>query len=169
MMYKMFKFRLYPTATQVAGLEETIETCRRFYNNLLAERKHTYELEGRNVNKKEQLARIKFYRKENPYAMKVASHTLQVVVADIDRAYQHFFRRTKSGEQPGYPRFKAKNRFRSFGYQEYGNGFKIDGRRLRLLRIGRIAVRWHREIEGRIKTLRIQKKAGKWYAFFSNV
>ena len=47
----------------------------------------------------------------------------------------------KAGQTPGFPRFKARNRFSSFGFKEYGNGFKIDGRRLRLSGIGRIAIR----------------------------
>jgi putative transposase len=51
--------------------------------------------------------------------------------------------------------------------KELGNGFKLDGRRLKLSGIGRIAVRWHRPLQGQIKTLRISKKAGKWYAAFS--
>jgi putative transposase len=71
------------------------------------------------------------------------------------------------GETPGYPRFKGRNRFKSFGFKEYGNGFKIDGRRLRMFGIGRVAVRWHRPLEGTIKTLRIKQKAGKWYAHFA--
>jgi len=33
--------------------------------------------------------------------------------------------------------------------------------------VGRIPVRWHRPIEGDIKTVRISKKAGTWYAAFS--
>ncbi|MBE9171332.1 transposase [Pleurocapsales cyanobacterium LEGE 06147] len=44
---------------------------------------------------------------------------------------------------------------------------KIDGRRLKLLSIGRVPVRWHRPIEGKIKTVRIIKKAGKWYGCFA--
>ena len=64
---------------------------------------------------------------------------------------------------------KGRNRWRSFGYNELGNGFKLDGRRLKLSGIGRIAVRWHRPIEGLIKTLRISKKAGTWYAACSCV
>ncbi|HEY0607602.1 MAG TPA: transposase, partial [Herpetosiphonaceae bacterium] len=91
---------------------------------------------------------------------------LQVVVSDLDNAFSAFFRRVKAGETPGYPRFKGKNRFSSFGFKEYGNGFRIDGRRLRLSSIGRIAVRWHRPVEGKIKTLRLIEKAGKWYACF---
>jgi putative transposase len=51
--------------------------------------------------------------------------------------------------------------------REYGNGFKIDGRRLKLTGIGRIAVRWHRAIEGTIKTARIYCRAGKWFVAFA--
>lgn len=59
---------------------------------------------------------------------------------------------------------KGRNRCNSFGFKEYGNGFKLDGRRLRLFGIRRVAVRWHRPIEGTIKSVRIKRKAGKWYA-----
>jgi putative transposase len=38
---------------------------------------------------------------------------------------------------------------------------------LKLYGIGRVRVRWHRPIEGTIKTCRIVYKAGKWYACFS--
>lgn len=58
-------------------------------------------------------------------------------------------------------------RIQAFGFKEYGNGFKIDGRRLKLSFIGRVAVRWHRPIEGEIKTLRVKRLAGKWYACFA--
>jgi putative transposase len=40
---------------------------------------------------------------------------------------------------------------------------------LKLFNIGRVSVRWHRPLEGQIKTLRLSKKAGKWYASFSCV
>jgi len=92
------------------------------------------------------------------------AHVLQVVAADLDKAFQNFFRRVKSGETPSYPRYKGQDQFDSFGLKELGNGFKIDGRRLKISGIGRIAVRWHREIVGTIKTIRITRRAGKWYA-----
>jgi putative transposase len=83
------------------------------------------------------------------------------------QAFQAFFRRDKAGETPGHPRFKSRQRFRSFGLKEYNNGFKLDGRRLRLSGVGRVAVRWHRPPEGTIKMARIVRKAGKWYAVFA--
>ncbi len=65
--------------------------------------------------------------------------------------------------------FGSLPRFSGFGFKEYGNGFKSDGRRLTLSGIGRIAVRWHRAIEGAIKTARISCRAGKWFGAFACV
>jgi putative transposase len=166
-MHKTFKFRLYPSPIQERLLSQTLETCRIWYNVCLAQRRDAYEQKQRRVGKYEQLAWVKDYRKENPYAAQVHSHVIQVVVADLDKAFQAFFRRVKAGEKPGYPRFKGRDRFDSFGFKEYKNGFKIDGRRLRIYGVGRVAVRWHRPVEGRIKTLRIRRSVGKWYACFS--
>jgi putative transposase len=165
-VFQVFRYCLYPTPAQRCRLESTLETCRRFYNDCLGERKAAYETEGRTIAKAEQLRRVKIRKANNPYAAGVHSHVLQGVVADLHKAFDAFFRRLKAGEKAGYPRFKGKNRFRSFGFKEEGNGFKIDGRRLRLSGIGRVAVRWHRPLNGTIKTLRIVHKAGKWYAAF---
>jgi putative transposase len=164
---KVFRYRLYPTASQRQRLEDALETCRRFYNDCLGERKAAYEVEGRTIGKVEQLRRVKVHKGNNPFATDIHSHILQVVVTDLQKAFDAFFRRVRAGETPGYPRFKGVNRFRSFGLKEYGNGFKIDGRRLKLSGIGRIAVRWHRDIGGKIKTVRICRRAGKWYAAFA--
>jgi putative transposase len=164
---KTFCYRLYPSKAQARLLEETRETCRRFYNDCLAERRDGYEKDKRTVGKFEQLRRVKERKAANLYAAKVHSHILQVVVTDLDRAFQAFFRRVKAGETPGYPRFKGRHRFDSFGLKEYGNGFKIDGRRLKVSGIGRIVVRWHRPIEGTVNTVRIVRKADGWYACFA--
>lgn len=166
-MYKNYMYRLYPSKSQKKRLESILETCRRFYNDLLAERRDAWTNEGRSVSKTEQFRRVKELKSSNPFARDVHSHVLQVVVADLDKAFQAFFRRVKRGESPGYPRFKGKNRFSSFGLKEYGNGFKIDGRRLRLHGVGRVAVRWHRPLPSTPKTVRIIRKADGWYAMFT--
>ncbi len=167
MILKTYKYRLYPTKAQSRLLDQTVETCRLWYNVCLAERKNVWEKEKRSVNKFEQLAKVKEYRKENPYAALLHSHILQVVVADLDKAFGAFFRRVQAGETPGYPRYKGRNRLDSFGLKEYGNGFKVDGRRLKISGIGRVRVRWHRPVEGKIKTVRIRRQAGEWYACFA--
>ena len=166
-MLKTFKYRLYPTRAQTRLLDQTVETCRRLYNDCLAERKTAWEERHESIGKFAQLRKVKDLKTTNPYAASVHSHILQVVVADLDKAFAAFFRRAKAGETPGYPRFRGRQRFDSFGLKEYGNGFRLDGRRLKLSGIGRVAARWHRPIEGTIKTLRVARKAGHWYACFA--
>lgn len=158
--------RLFPSKTQAKDLVATLDVCRSFYNALLDERKVGHE-NGHAVTKTEQLRRVKELKQTCPEAASIHSHVLQVVASDLDKAFQNFFRRVKSGETPGYPRYKGRDQFDSFGLKELGNGFKIDGRRLKISGIGRIAVRWHREIVGAIKTVRITRKANKWYACFA--
>jgi putative transposase len=166
-MFKAFVYRLYPSKSQGGRLEAVRETCRHFYNALLRERKDAYEQHGISITKTEQLRKVKVEKATSPYALDIHSHILQNVAADLDKAFQAFFRRVKAGENPGYPRFRSRNRFAGFGFKEYGNGFSVDGRRLRLSGIGRIAVRWHRELEGKIKTARVFCRAGKWFVAFA--
>ncbi len=65
------------------------------------------------------------------------------------------------------PRFQGRNRYHSFTYKEYGNGAQLDNGYLVLSKIGRIAVRWSRPVEGTIKTVTISKEADGWYMSFS--
>jgi len=164
---KTFNYHLYPSKAQEKNLWLILNVARHFYNMCLGERKWTYQLEGRSVSKKEQLRQVKHYKSTFPQAQRVHSHVLQIAAADVDKVFVAFFRRVQNGEKPGYPRFKSRTRFHSFGLKEYGNGFKLDGRRLKIFGAGRIPVRWHRPIEGQIKTVRVVHKAGCWYACFA--
>lgn len=164
---KTFKYRLYPSKSQERQMFNTLAVCRNFYNMCLEERTLAYKIEGRSVTKFEQQKMAIRYRQTFPQAKTVYSQTLQTVTDDLDKAFKAFFRRVKAGEKPGYPRFKGRNRFHSFAFKQFGAGAKLDGRRLKLFGIGRVAVRWHRPIEGIIKTVRIVYKAGQWFACFS--
>lgn len=168
-MLKTYKYRLYPRPVQEKNLFKILACARHFYNMCLSERKWVHELEGRSVSKNDQLQQVKHYKATFPQARQVHSHVLQVAAADIDRAFQAFFRRIKAGEIAGYPRYKGRNRFNSFGFKEHGNGFRLDGNRLKVFGAGRIPVRMHRPIpdDGTIKTCRIKYQAGQWFVSFA--
>ena len=167
MQVKTFKYRLYPTASQECQLTLCLDAARNWYNMCVAERKYSYQLEGRTVGLYEQLRLVKCYKTTFRKFARVHSHIFQVATADCDKAFQSFFRRVKGKEKPGYPRFKGIQRFDSFGFKEYGNGFRLDGKRLKVSAVGRVRVRWHRPIGGRIKTARICRQAGKWFVSFA--
>lgn len=167
MSIRTFKYRLYPTKAQEQRLFQVLDVCRAWYNMCLEERKLAWELEGRRVTKSQQEKTAIRYRRTFPQAQIVFSQTMQSVCDDLDKAFAAFFRRVKAGQTPGYPRFKGRDRFHSFAFKQFGAGAKLDGRRLKLFGIGRVPVRWHRSIEGEIKTVRIVHKAGSWYACFA--
>jgi putative transposase len=77
-----------------------------------------------------------------------------------------FFRRVKNGEQPGFPRFKNKERYKSFILKQ--TGWKLEGRYLTVKNLGRFKLYLHRPIEGDIKTITIKKfPTQKWFITFS--
>jgi putative transposase len=92
---------------------------------------------------------------------------LQDVLARLDKTYQAFFCRLATGETPGFPRFQRGTRSHSFTYKEHGNGAHLDNGHLVLSKMGRIAVRWSRPIQGTPKTGTVSKEADGWYVRFS--
>ena len=167
MAMRSYQYRLYLNARQERLLFNQLAVARHVYNMALEARKLGWELEQKRLNKSDGETLAKYYKKTFPQAKLVHSHVLQVAIADLDKGFKAFFRRVKTGDTAGYPRFKSYKRFHSIGFKQYGNGFKVDGRRLRVSGVGRIRVRWHRPIEGKIKTCRISHKAGRWYVSFA--
>src|SRR2546427_6966049 len=83
----------------------------------------------------------------------------------LERAYQAFFRRVKAGEKPGYPRFRSRRRYDSLTWD---SAWSIQERRLALLGIGHLKVKWHRELPASAKvcTVTIRRVVGRWYGCF---
>src|SRR5438094_659630 len=103
MLRKTFVYKLRPTRPQATKLEETLSTCRHLYNRALTERKEAWGQEQRSVGFAAQSALLPRLKQENDYLPRVHSQVLQEVLHRVDRAFQAFFRRCKSGEKPGYP------------------------------------------------------------------
>jgi putative transposase len=151
-----YKFRLYPTRTQVRRLEETLETCRRLYNWMLDDRirNHTGFFE-----QKKKLSEL---RKGDKYLKAVHSQVLQDVVLRLDKAFQSYF-----AGLSGFPRFKRKGKYNSFTYPQHGIGFRLRGNRIKLGMIGEVKVKIHREIQGEVKTATIIRDVDQWFVALS--
>src|SRR5262249_54110124 len=153
---------------QERALEEVLWRCRSLYNVALEQRKAWWQRgQGQSVTRFQQEAELKEIRAAFPDYAAIHSHVLQDVLARLDRTYQSFFRRLANGETPGFPRFKPSTRYTSFTFKEYGNGAQLDNGFLVLSKIGRIAVRWSRPIQGAIKTVTSSREADCWYVCFS--
>lgn len=166
-MRKAFKYRIYPTKETEQKLFWTLTRCRELYNAGLSERKDAYKYARKSTTYYDQqndLPEIKAEIREE--YCDIAAHVLQDVLRRLDKAFQNFFRRCKNGEKPGFPRFQGRNRYCSFTYPD-GAGWKFDGEKLHLSKIGSAKVKLHRPIEGKIKTVTIKREGDQWYVTFS--
>jgi putative transposase len=168
-MKKSYKYRIYPARKQEKLLNSQLEDCRWLYNHFVAERKTSYETTGKAPGLYDQINSIPGLKLEREGLYSVHSQVLQNVAVRVDLAFQAFFRRVKSGEKPGYPRFKGYGRYDSITFtQVKTGGCRILGDKLVVSKIGHIKIKQHRPIKGQPKTATITRSAtGKWYVCFS--
>lgn len=87
----------------------------------------------------------------------IDSQAIQQSIANMDNAYQHFFR------GGGYPKFKSRHHSRQT-YQ-YPQRVKIDGNKVYLPKIGWVKMRgWRTEFTGKIKTVTVNYEAYQYHA-----
>jgi putative transposase len=146
-------------------MELTLNLCRWLYNTALEQRKFAYKHRNISISYNMQQNELPQLKKELPEFKQVQSQVLQDVLRRLDKAFKAFFRRLKTGEKPGYPRFQGKNRYDSFTYPQ--SGFSLDGKYLKLSKVGNVRIKCHRQMEGKVKTCTIIRKNGKYYACFS--
>jgi len=165
-MKKSYKYRLYPTKAQKTSLNKTLEICRHLYNTLLDEKRFIWDAYKGSLTKFDLINFTVELKEKDPSLKQVHSQVLQNVAQRVDGAFQHFFRRVKNGETPGYPRFRGKDRYDSFTFPQ--SGFSLIGNVVRLSGIGKIPLVAHRPIDGKIKTCTVSRNScGDWFVSFS--
>ena len=87
------------------------------------------------------------------------SQVLQQKLMDLDRAFSNCFDRKQPLKR--LPVFKKKGRGEGIRFPQ---GFKIEGRRIFLPKIGWVGFFRSRAIEGKIKNITVSTRAGRWYA-----
>ncbi len=163
---KTFKYRLQPSKSQRAKLVQTLELCRWVYNETLATRKNSWEQDKKTLSLYDANKLLTIWKQEHPELKDVFSQVLQNVQERVDLAFKAFFRRVKAGEKAGYPRFRGYGWYDSFTFKQFG--FELLDNGLFLSKIGVVKIILHRPLEGKIKTLTIQRDAvGNWYACFA--
>src|SRR5215470_13185460 len=164
---RTFKYKLIPTPEQERELGRVLGLCRWLYNTALEQRIIAWKRRHISVSRYQQEGELKDIRAAMPEYGAIHSHVLQDVLTRLDKTYQAFFRRVQAGEKAGFPRYQGRDRWHSFTYKEFGNGATLDNGFLLLSKIGRLAVRWSRPLEGRPKTVTVSKEADGWYVCFS--
>ncbi len=159
-----YKFRLYPSEATERKLSERLELCRWLYNRLLGELNKAGD-EGKRITKLETQATIVKLKGEKPELGAVNSKALQMVNYPLWSNIRALAELKKRGRKVGSLRFKGRGWFKAMNFNQ--SGFRLEGKKLVLSKIGGIPIKLHREIMGEIKGVVVKREqSGKWYAAF---
>jgi putative transposase len=150
-------------SAQEARLEEVLIACQRLYNAALEQRRDAYRKQGKTLSRYDQQKELTELRANDPFFRSLSTVILRSALFRLDRAYKAFFRRVKNGEKPGFPRYKARDRYDSFSFDNP----VINEDTLSIPKIGDVRLKLYRPLRGVIKECHIRRSAsGGWYASF---
>lgn len=111
MYHTSYQLRGYMSRSKRRRVQDVLRLCAELYNAALEERRDTYGCTGKSVSLYNQVAHFTRTRKVDPRWNKISVQVGRGVLRRLDRAFNGFFRRVKSGDKPGYPRFKPAQRY----------------------------------------------------------
>ncbi len=141
-MLKAYKYRIYPTKSQIELIEKHFGCARFVYNYFLDFRQKEY-VKGRKVGYSVTQAELTKLKQQEEYKWlnEVGSQSLQMALRALDNAFTKFFKK-----QGGYPKYKIKK----YSYQSFTapQNIKIANNRVYLPKFTKdgIKLKYHREI-----------------------
>jgi putative transposase len=130
-MILTYRYRLLPSKRQHRALVGLLDTQRALYNAALEERIDCYRKTGKGVTFIDQCKSLTSCRRDIPEMGALPVNLQRWTLKRLDEAFQGFFRRIKAHDRKaGFPRFRGKGWWDSFGFGEF-SGIRFDGARLR--------------------------------------
>ncbi len=130
-MILTYRYRLLPSKRQHAALTGLLDAQRALYNAALEERIDCYRKTGKGVSYIDQCKSLTLCRRALPEMGALPVNLQRWTLKRLDDAFQGFFRRVKARNgKAGFPRFRGRGWWDSFGFGEF-SGIRFDGARLR--------------------------------------
>ncbi len=168
-MFLNYQYKLITTEKQKQSFFILLEEQRVLYNAALEERISYYSHVRKSRSYFDQCKALTEWRQSDVEAASYPLNLQRWTLKRVDDAFQAFFRRLKlNNEKTGFPRFRSKNRWNSFGFAEFsGIRFKKNKIYLAGNQHG-IRVHMHRNLpsEYSIKSCVFTKKSNGWYISF---
>jgi putative transposase len=173
-MQLRYNFRVYPTPGQQIELARAFGCARVVFNDGLRLRQQAREAGEKYISDGELSRRLITEAKLTPeraWLGEVSAVVLQQALADLNTAYRNFFNSItgkRKGRKVAPPRYRSRKDNRQAIRFTKNSRFKIcDNGRLRLPKIGDLAVRWSRTLPSDPSSVAIiRDAAGRYFASF---
>ena len=155
--HRGYKYRIYPTKEQAAGIASILGCCRFVYNHFLAVRREKWTSCRENVTYTQTSALLTILKcdPERLWLAGADSMALQESLRDLDKAYRNFFEK-----RSGYPKFKRKYQSKqSYRTRNQSDGIRIEGNAIVLPRLGKVKAKISRLPKGRILNATVTRTA----------
>lgn len=161
-MFLAHRIVLDPNKVQATCLARAAGTARFAYNWALAEWQRQYEAcktmpslpKPNEAALRRQLNAIK--REQFPWMLEVSKNAPQMAIMQLGRAFQNFF-----AGRARYPTFRRKGRDDRFTLTN--DQVRVDGRRIRIPKLGWVRMREALRFAGRIVSAAVSRSADRWY------
>ncbi len=158
-LYRAYKYRIYPNQKQKVALAKTFGCCRKIYNLMLSETNEFYKKRG----KLPQLSVEKYFT-DHPYLMEVDRSALYCEKFHLCDAFRYYF----NIEGRGYPKFKSYKSFRkSYTTKSYRENIKVMDKGILLPYIGLVKAKIYKQLPDKayLNSATVSVEAdGKYYA-----
>jgi len=161
---RSYRYLLQPTVPQRNRLETLLRNQCELYNAALEERRGAWQWERRSVSYIDQSRTLTTLRAARPEILDHGVTVCRGTLKRLDRAFCAFYRRCRAGQTPGYPRFKSSRRWDSVQWEDTKCWrLNTEARRLRVVGIGEVKLRLHRELRGSPKAITVAREGRRWW------
>ncbi len=179
-MRTAYQYRLRLANKQALDIDRWLSMLCAQYNYLLADRFNWYEQNRCPINAcplvcylpelrnnpdyYSQKKTLPVLKKTHPHYGEIYSQVLQDIVKRVKVTFDRFLKGDSNGKRSGRPRFKSRDRYRTFTYPQMKDG-SLQGNIINLPMFGKVKIILHRPIPDgfKIKTVSVTKKADGYY------
>src|SRR5258708_7772487 len=168
LMILTYRYCVLPTARQYRALEELRESQRQLYNAALEERIGCYRVTGKTRSYIDQAKALTTCRRDLPDMAALPVNIQRWTLKRLDDSFQAFFRRAKARKgKAGFPRFRGKARWDSFGFNQF-KGISFGEKRLRFAGMPSLRVHLHRPLPDAadIRSCVFRREGRRWSVCF---
>lgn len=170
-IYKAYRFRIYPNNVQKNMINRNIGSSRFVYNYYLDKKIKEYKEKHKNISLKELKHDLVLLKNKYDFLKENDSMSLTNSLEDLDCSFSNFFEKRN-----GFPKFKAKGIKDSYKTDMIRSVYKgkryenisidINNKTIKLPKLGVIKIRGYRnlkEFNKDIKNVTISKEGNKYY------
>jgi putative transposase len=164
-IFRSYKVEMKPNNRQCTTLIRYAGTKRFIYNWALGRRIEEYKTTGKSSSSNEQQKQLTILkRRELEWLYNIPSTVQYAAIVDVDAAYKHFFRRVRSGGNPGFPKFKSRKD--GIGTFTVKGCIVLESGNIKLPTIGKIRLKRSDYIPTygiKVLSATVSEKSGRWF------